>query len=198
MEPAEPNLIRKMGLFESDFHTQVKNMGLINATSLLVASQIDLFANLDLINKSIRIWKRTQPLLCSKVILKSDKNDKEKQNTGSYYFAYADEDSIEKMNNVSYLYYKKPPNDSGGFETVEDCKDLWNLLVERELNIPINWQNGLMWRLIFISTKRDHDAKSYEYRIIITLSHAIFDGTSRISAIYDLFRIVEKMFVSFF
>ena len=174
-------IIREMGLSEQWFHQEVTLNGIINATSFMLTTSIDLFANKDVVNQSVNYWKLTQPFLCSRVI---------SPEKSSLYFAYTSEEKISKADNITYLYFK---NDSNN-KQIDDCKDYWKLLIEREYTIPINWKDGPMWRLMFIKLKNNDLPDKFEYCLITTATHSIFDGHSAFQTFAHLLSIIENVY----
>ena len=175
------NVIRKLGNFEKYFHDEIEINGTINASTFLFTSSIDLFTNKDVVYQGINFWKQTQPFLCSRVIA-PEKNNR--------YFVYTSEDKIKKADNVTFLHFKTDPTS----EKIDDCKDYWKLLIERELTIPIDWKNGPMWRLMLIKLKTNDTVDKFEYCLISTATHAIFDGHSAFQALANLFTIIENVY----
>jgi hypothetical protein len=200
----DKNIIRKLGIIETYFHNEIENGSSINASTIKISSKVDLFQNFEFFNKAVRLWKKTQPLLRSRVVYldesdnqtKSQKKNSNHKNQFNKYFAYVNQDdddskNYERLSNVNYLYFKSSSNKN------DDCGDLWKLLIEREISIPIDWENGPMWRLTLISLNREkNESDLYEYCLIITVSHAIFDGTSAFVSLVSLFNILEYLFVN--
>jgi hypothetical protein len=180
-------IIRKLGAFETYFHNEIEDDAFINATSLKFSSEIDLFANKDVITKAVSMLKQIQPFLSSKVVC---------DNQGNKYFAYESDNTIEQINNVTYLYYKSNTIDQS--ISTDECHDYWKFLFEYELQNPIDWQNGPMWRLMLISTNNNkiNQFQKYEYNLIITVTHAIFDGLSAFSTLINLFYLIESVYTN--
>lgn len=132
MTPSPDQIIRKLGGLEQYFHDQIEQNGTVSASAFLFSSKIDLFAHKDAIAKAVHFWKQTQPFLRSRVHVQDEANK---------FFAFATEDKIQNIDNITYLYFKSP--------TDSNCssKDYWKLLIEREYTEPIDWKDGLMWRL---------------------------------------------------
>lgn len=178
MSPTKNEMIRKLGGLEQYFHDQIEQNGTVNATSFLFTSKLDLFANKDIVIKAVNLWKKTQAFLRSKV------NSQEKC------FAYASDDKLHNADNIDFLYYKSD-NDSNEVDT----RNYWKLLIEREYTIPINWEDGLLWRLMFIKLGQT-ETNEYEYNMLITASHAIFDGHSAFATIATLFFLIEGVYAN--
>lgn len=201
----EKNIIRKLGIIETYFHNEIENGSSINASTITISSKVDLFENFELFNKAVRLWKKTQPLLRSKVIQLDEvnnQNNTQKSNSNDMnhfnkYFAYVSQENDDskihdKLDNVNYLYFKFSTSEINNYD---NCGDLWKLLIEREISIPIDWKNGPMWRLTLINLNKEKNANDlYEYCLIITVSHAIFDGTSAFVSLVSLFTILEYLF----
>jgi hypothetical protein len=188
-------LIRKLGIFEHYFHNEIElNGSSINASTILLNSKVNLFENIELFNKAARLWQKTQPFLQSKVVDLNKENGIQ-PDLFNKYFAYVDQmedgQETEKLDNVNFYYFKASQHSTEH----DDCKDFWKLLVERELSNPIDWKNGPMWRLSVINLNKNKSSDSYyEYCLIITVSHAIFDGTSAFVSLVSLFTILEYLF----
>ena len=169
-------LIRPLGAFETYFHNEIEVDCSINSSALMFTTSIDLFANKELIAKAVGHLKTIQPFLRSKVVTVNDRK----------YFAYESDETVDQINNVTYLYYKAGESN--------DSKDYWKLLFEHELQRPIDWQSGPMWRLLFINIGADHQTKTYKYFLIITLTHSIFDGLSAFATLVNLFYLIENLY----
>lgn len=174
------DVIRKMGGFEKYFHDEIEINGTINTSVFMLTTSIDLFANKDVVNQSVNYWKLTQPFLRSRVIAPEK---------SSLYFAYVSEEKVNKADNITYLYFK---NDSASQE-IDDCKDYWKLLIEREYTIPINWKDGPMWRLMFVKLRMNDSPDKFEYCLITTATHSIFDGHSAFQTFAHLLSIIENV-----
>ena len=170
-------IIRKLGGLEQYFHDQIELNGTVSASAFLFTSQIDFFAHKDVVKKAVHFWKQTQPFLRAKVHVEDPANK---------HFAFASNEKLESSDeNVSFVYYK---NSNGGHSLP---KDYWKLLIEREYTIPIDWQHGLMWRLMFIKLNAEQSAGPFEYCLLITATHAVFDGHSAFATVARLFFIIE-------
>jgi len=178
-----PNIIRKLGFHEQFFHEHVKSNGLLNASTFKLSTSIDLFAHKEVISQSVKYWMHTQPFLCSRVVSFDD----------SDYFAYIFDEKTNNMDNITYLYFR---NESKSQSIKEDCKDYWKLLIEREFTIPINWKDGPMWRLMFIQLRTNETANKFEYCLIITATHSIFDGHSAFQSLINLLFIIENVYTN--
>lgn len=190
-------------MIERYFHDEIEIGSSINASTILLSSQIDIFNNVSLFNTAVKLWKRTQPFLRSKVIhlKETDVHNTEKicnQNgccssdtPSSKYFAFVNESDSgldePLLPNVQYLNFKS----SSSADSILDVKDLWKLLIEREFTIPIDWENGPMWRLNLINLGKENNV--YNYCLIISLTHAIFDGSSAFVSLVGLFMIFEAL-----
>jgi hypothetical protein len=178
-------MIRNLGALEQYFHDQIELNGTVNASSFLFKSHIDLFAHKEVVYKSIQLWKQTQPFLRSKVENKC--------------FHYASDERIQNLDNVKFIYFKSNSEEEEK-EDVEITKDYWKLLIEHEYTIPIDWQNGPMWRLMFIKLDhRQHENGApvqFEYCLLITATHAVFDGHSAFVLVAGLFSIMEGVYAN--
>lgn len=67
-----PRIIRKAGVVENYYQQEIERNGCINPATILFKSKIDLFANIELVNRAVRLWKRTQPFLRARIV----KNEK--------------------------------------------------------------------------------------------------------------------------
>lgn len=179
------SVMRKLGGFESYFHDEIEKKGTINVSTFVFSSLIDLFEHKELFHKAVTLWKQTQPFLCSRVIAPERSNR---------YFVYTSDDKIHRSDNISYLYFKRERNS----ESIDDCKDYWKLLIEREFSIPIDWKNGPMWRLTLVKLKPNDLADKFEYCMISTATHAIFDGQSAFASLAGLFTLVENLYTDKF
>ncbi|CAK9252667.1 unnamed protein product [Sphagnum jensenii] len=192
---ASDRLIRALGPTENYFHGEITRGSSINTNSILFNSKHDLFENVPLVTRAVRLWKRTQPFLRCRV---------NQSNSGENQFVFVDDeqptvDTAEKLPNVHFVYFDDP---SGHFKAAES-KDFWKMLVERELTIPIDWQNGPMWRLTFIDLNKRHPKNvknglvsehfKYEYCLLISVSHALFDGLSALASLVSLFLITQAL-----
>ena len=162
-------IIRKLGMYERYFHDAIEEDSFINASTLLIATDIDLFENKRLVDKAARLWKRTQPFLRSKVI-KTEPATSNDQSTpvsehepDQKYFAFESSPpstndcndnnnntnvksgSNEYLPNIDYVYY------DGGAQSIQLEEDYWKLLVEREVSRPLDWRNGPMWRITLVN-----------------------------------------------
>lgn len=178
--------IRRLGLVENYFHGEIEKCSSINTNTILFKSKFELFNQIPLLNRAIRLWMRTQPFLRCRVDKRTDGN----------YFTHVDFDLDEdatNLPNVSYLHCKGT-GDLGK-------NDYWKMLIEREITIPIDWQRGPMWRLIFVdlnqrpsSTSTISGEHKYEYCLLISVSHALFDGLSAFATLATLFLIIQELF----
>lgn len=184
-DPGDPTLIRKMGMHEQFFHEQIKFNGIINATAFFLSTSIDLFAHKDVISRSVNYWKRTQPFLSSRVVSLQEP-------VAAHYFAYMSDEKLNKADNITYLYFKNECNSPN----VNDCKDYWKLLIEREFTIPINWVDGPMWRLMLVELKANKTERKFEYCLISTATHSIFDGHSAFQSLTKLLYIIENVYAN--
>lgn len=168
-------MIRKLGIFEQYFHDQTELNGTVSASSFLFKSPFDLFVHKNIVYKSVQLWKQTQPFLRSKV--------------ENNCFRYASDEQIQNLDNIQFVYFKSPHTDK--------TKDYWKLLIEHEYTKPINWQDGLMWRLMFIKLDNKHwSPLQYEYCLLITATHSFLDGQSAFLTISSLFLIIEDLYYS--
>jgi len=181
MSPIKDEMIRKLGGLEQYFQNELEKNGSVNATSFLFKSKLDIFAHKDVIYKAVSMWKKTQAFLTSRVAVLDDSNK---------YFAHASEDKIQNTDNINFIYYK--PDDAAN-ET--KSKDYWKLLIEREYTIPINWQDGPMWRLLFIQLGQT-ETNEFEYCMLITASHALFDGHSAFATVATFFFLIEGVYAN--
>lgn len=144
----EPKVIRKIGLVEGYFHAEIERNASINAATILFRSQLDLFTNIELVKRAIRLWKRTQPFLRARVV-------KNPANPSECYFAHVDDDQEKEdsLKNVSFLYVGR-----GERGEKSACREeYWKMLIEREVTIPIDWKDGPMWRLMFVELNKNLD-----------------------------------------
>ena len=200
-EKTKANLIRKLGIIENYFHGEIEKGTSINASTILITSEIDIFEYKDLFNKAVKLWKQTQPFLRSKVVHLNENVNNENENYfphNNKYFAFINDDEELDVNNVNYLYLK---SDESVGSKYDDCGDYWKLLIERELTIPIDWENGPMWRLMLVNLKKTSNQQPpenniFEYCLIVTVSHAIFDGTSAFVSLISLFSIFEALYMN--
>jgi hypothetical protein len=198
---SESKIIRKLGVIERYFHDEIEIGSSINASTILLSSKIDIFSNVSLFNTAVKLWKRTQPFLRSKVIHLEETNAhntekicklsfNENKTVSSKYFAFVDESDCDQneqlLPNVYYLNFKSSSTDC------IDVQDTWKLLIEREFTIPIDWENGPMWRLNLINLGKENE--KYKYCLIISLTHAIFDGSSAFVSLVGLFMIFEALY----
>ena len=185
----DEKIIRKLGIHETYFHDEIENDSSINASILLFKSRLNILAHVDAFNKAINLWKRTHPFLRSKVV--HDPVRTHPQPTK--YFALVSDDSDDTyLNNVKYLTLKRDG-------VAQPCHDLWKLLIEREVTMPIDWRNGPMWRLTIVNLNEPLDTNEpdpefvYSFGLIVTITHAIFDGASMFNSVGGLFRIFEHL-----
>ncbi|RNA39514.1 hypothetical protein BpHYR1_050367 [Brachionus plicatilis] len=168
-------ILRKLGLNERIFHgISDTNRSYIYRT-VIINTKINLFKNTPVIFKSIDEWKSMHPLLRCRVFTANDK-----------YFAYASEETIKSNSNVNLYRYQS--------NHVTSCDDIWKLLVEREMTLPLNGRNGLLWRLTFfhVKTVAKSDMEEFYYAVILTFDHSIMDGRSSYSSLLQLFSLIEN------
>lgn len=187
-EPSKP--IRKLGLIEKIFHgVNDKSRSYIYRT-VIISSQINLFDNIGLVNEAIQEWKNVHPLLRCRVI-KANSEDKQHSIIKENYFAFATEEKQKSLENVKYLYYKPETNNN----KLNYCDDIWKLLLEKETTMPLDGENGLLWRLTFfqIENKKNPSNTNFLFACILTFDHAIMDGRSSYNSLLQLFSIIERM-----
>lgn len=173
-----PKLLRKLGQNEKIFHGTNDSARSYIYRTVIISSEIDLYNNLDIVLKAIDEWKQVHPLLRCRVVTKQDQaKDK--------YFAFATEAKIASTENVQFLYYNS--------NSSKQSEDIWKLLVERESKIPLNGENGLLWRLTFFQIKNLTDSV-YLYAVILTFDHCIMDGRSSYTSLLQLFSFIEDLY----
>ena len=181
-----PKLIRKLGQNEKIFHGQSDINRSYIYRSFIITSEVNLYENVDLVYKAIDEWKRIHPLLRCRVLSKTNPEN----NTKEGYFAYATDEKIKSHANVNYLKYKS--------NSSKTCEDIWKLLVEREATLPLDGENGLLWRLTFLEVKNlsKPGHSNFVYAVILAFDHAIMDGRSSYYAVLQLFSIIEDLYNS--
>lgn len=169
----EQKLLRKLGRAEAMFNAETKRRAMIMVSSTLFTSDVDLFEHLSKIDQAIQTWKSVHPLLRTKVVEKL--ND---QGEPECYFAYASEEKIASLDNITYLR----------LETNNPENDYWRLVHDRALNLePVNSETGLMWRLVLLRLS------AVNYCFIFTLSHAISDGRNSLALIDQLLGFINQL-----
>lgn len=171
-------ILRKLGLNEKIFHgLNDINRSYIYRT-VIINSKLNLLEHSAIIFKSIDEWKLIHPLLRCRVFTANEK-----------YFAYASEETIKSNSNI-YLYRYESNH-------VTSCDDIWKMLVEREMTLPLNGKNGLLWRLTFLQIKKLPKSNSDEffYAVILTFDHSIMDGRSSYSSLLQLFCLIENNYL---
>jgi hypothetical protein len=171
-------IIRKLGKAEACFHAQIASCGAINTSAHFIQSKLNLFQQLPAVNKAVRQLKRDNPILNSRVVRMAQ--------TGAPAFAYMsngqNEDTRTRdddaLDNVEFAYYQG--------STKADIVAYCNLLLDRELNIPIDADNGPQWRYLFVQLPESKssnllDEYRYQFCLIFSASHAILDAPSGIS-----------------
>ena len=189
-------LLRRLGQNERIFHGQNDFSRSYIYRTVIITSEINLYENLNIVYSALDEWKRIFPLLRCRVVTKADP-----QNAASYgglnkekYFAFADEAKVNSFDNVVFLSYNS--------HSERSCEDIWKLLVERETTVPLDGENGLLWRLMFFHIKtinkqgQNNNPPSYLYACTLTFDHSIMDGRSSYSALLNLFAIIEDMYKS--
>lgn len=139
----EPVVLRKLGQNEKIFHGQSDFARSYIYRAFIFTSEINLFQNIDLVYKAIDEWKRLHPLLRVRVVNRVNPETNLKEG----YFAYATDEKQKSHENIKFLYYKS--------NSSKTCEDIWKLLVERETTLPIDGENGLLWRLSFLEVSLD-------------------------------------------
>jgi hypothetical protein len=179
----QPKLLRKLGQNEKIFHGQSDIHRSYIYRSFIITSEINLSENIDLVNKAIYEWKKLHPLLRCRVLSKTNPEN----NTKEGYFAFAAEEKVRNVDNVKFLYYKSNSN--------RTCEDVWKLLVERECTLPLDGENGLLWRMSFLEIKNlsKPGNPNYVYAVILAFDHSIMDGRSSYVALLQLFAIIEDL-----
>ena len=187
-------ILRKLGGAEIVYDYELKQQGCILPVSLLFTTKINLFESKHLIEDAIRNWKKYHPFLCSKIMIKDEndniitRQDENYMNTFSLdrYFVLADQSKINGFDNIKY--YR--------LDSVN--QNLWMLLHERELNLePIDCDNGLLWRLMFIELGKTNENLN-NYCMIFTVHHAIVDARNCFAVLNHLLTIFEKMYLGKF
>lgn len=182
-------LLRRLGQNERIFHGQNDFSRSYIYRTVIITSEIDLYANLNIVYQALAEWKRIHPLLRCKVFTKPDPQNPTFGLNKEKYFGFADDAKINSFDNVNFLTYNS--------HSERACEDVWKLLVEKETTIPLDGENGLLWRLTFFQiktiTKPGHNT-SYLYACTITFDHSIMDGRSSYSALLHLFAIIEDMY----
>lgn len=173
--------IRKMDAFEKYFSDDIKNLGAISVSVCNLTTKVDLFDYQNSINESVKYWQQTQPFLCSRVTSPNELDSS---------FEYMSNEQIRNSSNISYLYFKRDLIQ----QSVDNCKNYVKLLVEREFTIPIDVENGPLWRIMFIKTNESVSDGLFNFDFIITSSHCFFDGQSIFVAIVNLFSIIDSIF----
>lgn len=177
-QPSSVKILRKMGLNEKIFHgLNDTNRSYIYRT-VIINTKLNLLNNSSIVFKSISEWKSIHPLLRCRVFTGDEK-----------YFAYASEETIKSNSNV-YLYRYQSNHETS-------CDDIWKMLVEREMTLPLNGKNGLLWRLTFLQVKKLSKSNSDEfyYAVILTFDHSIMDGRSSYFSLLQLFSLIENNYL---
>jgi hypothetical protein len=159
----QPRMLRKLGQNEKIFHGQSDLARSYIYRSFIVTSELNLNENVDLVNKAVHEWKKMHPLLRCRVLSKFNPETNLKEG----YFAFASEEKLRNVDNVKFLYYR---SNSG-----KTCEDVWKLLVERECTLPLDGENGLLWRLTFLEVKNLSKPGQTNYVHIETIE--VFEAT---------------------
>lgn len=170
--------MRKLTCNETQFDKSSKADWNLLSNIFKIESKIDINGNKTLMNEAIHEWKQCYPLLRCGI----------REIDNESYFTFADEFKIlNSDHNVDYLYLE-PHNLSKDY-----VDGLIRLLSLRELNIPLDYDNGLLWRITFVHVKCDQSSPFYTYYIIFSTSHLITDGKSIYYSIMQLLRIVDAL-----
>lgn len=169
----EEKLLRKLGTGEAMFNAETKRRAMIMVSSTLFTSNVDLFDHLPKIDQAIQALKSVHPLLRCKVVDKLNADGEPE-----WYFAFASEEKIAGLDNVTYLR----------LETNVNVNDYWRLIHDRALNLePVNSDTGLMWRLILVRLTAS------DYCLVLTLNHAISDGSNSIAVVDQLLGFIDQL-----
>jgi hypothetical protein len=183
-------LLRKLGQNERIFHGQNNINRSYIYRSLLVITKVNFNQNVNIVLKAIDEWKKIHPLLRCRVLNMPDpKNELLKEG----YFSYASDQKVKGFDNIRFLHYKSNNSSS-------NCEDIWKLLVEHETTMPLDGENGLLWRLKFFEIKNLSRSEKplYLYAVILAFDHAIMDGRSSYKVLLQLFSLIEDIYMSKF
>ena len=195
------SIIRKLGNAEVIYdyeHNSHKNVILID--SFVIESKINLYANLNLLNKAIFYWKQQNLLLRSAILTldsqASSAYTRKEIISSEKYFVYANENRIN--NNDNCKYYRL--NLGGAHLTGTEIEEICHEMFAHEYNIDfIDSKNGPLWRLNFIETTSTNDNEianelNYSYYVIFTAHHSIADARNAHYLFTQLFSIIDNVF----
>jgi hypothetical protein len=138
-----------------------------------IKTKLDIFDDFEkkkvLILNSITKWKRIHPLL-NCVITKRD---------GDYHFYQLDKNDETNGNNANITFLKST--------TTTKEIDALKLLSIHEINIPIEFERELLWKLIFIQSSQSER----DFYLIFNINHAITDGVNMIYILNQLLNLIE-------
>jgi hypothetical protein len=176
-------ILRKLGAAEVVYDYELKLKGCVLPFTMILSSEIDLFAQKSLIDDSLRKWKELHPFLNAKIVnLDSENPNDENRFSQERYFALMDPELSNNLENISYLRLESNSN-----KELSNQKII-NLLHERELNIkPVNSKTGPLWRLGIYELER-----AKQYTLILNIHHAIVDGRNALAIMEQLVNLIDK------
>lgn len=196
------NFYRKLGSLEKTFHGQSKLSRCYIYRTVIVSSDLDLYANMDTVKAGIRAWKEQNPLLRSIVT-------KNPNGSGNIFvifpFIFIVTFILKMIFKIkeNYFAFKSPVNSQNEFENIKFLKynsnhkqeygfdEIWKLLVEHETTL-YSEDDSLLWRLTFFNIKHQGTHK-HHYAIIMTYNHCIMDGRSSYNSILQLLAFIENI-----
>ena len=182
-------IMRKLGFNEKLFHGANDASRCFMYRCVIMHSEIDLFSNIDVVNRAIKEWIRIQPMLRSLII---PVPNQQHAIHPDFNFVNAPDHIAYSLKNIKYLHYKS--------NCARYCDDIWKLLLEQESTMPMESKDSLGWRLTFLKIKYFNDynevsSKKFCYSVILTFDHALMDGRSSYNSLLQLFSIIENMYL---
>ena len=152
-------ILRSLGPAES-FNLK-ENINFTN--TFIVNTQIDFNKHQSLIHQAINIWKQANPILQCTIF--------NNPTTNTYHFQLAN----QPTRNVLFLTTK--------------TEHVWTGLSNLEAFHTFNFQQDLLWRLVFLRLNCDD-----KYCLIFTANHSVYDGHSGYQSVLSLFKVIEQLF----
>lgn len=168
--------LRRLFGTELLFDYEAQRKCFLFSQAVIINSKIDLFSNIDNVEKAIFHWKMLHPLLRCRIT----------SNGSQKYFQYASKETIMSTSNVSYITYKSNAQSAG--------KNYWKLLLEREFNQGFDSENGPLWRLVLLQLEKDENNNNNNYCLIFSMHHALTDCKNAYAIIAQLCGLIEKAF----
>lgn len=169
-------IIRKLGAKER-IRVEIGKVFLLNCE--LKSSSIDLFTNLELTKRAVRLWIDLYPMLRVKVV----KPDVDKQDL---YFAWQDEDVFNDLTNVQFIKCKKNSYSQKAYDLLNE------LLCDKFLTDAINPYTERLWTIKFVEINPPgKPADEHRYSIIMGFQHCIADGISGYDSLLKLLNVIE-------